>query len=63
MLGPCFVLQYFLSFLVSQSSRWGKEGWLLYVCWFSECHVIFVTLLTFTGHTHIFSKNDTWCNM
>ena len=25
---PCFVLQYFLSFLVLQSSHWGRESWL-----------------------------------
>ena len=29
-LGPCFVMQYFVSFLVLQSSRWGKESLLLY---------------------------------
>ena len=29
-LGPWFVMQYFVSFLVLQSSRWGREGWLLY---------------------------------
>ena len=26
---PCFVVQYIMSFLVLQSSRWGKESWLL----------------------------------
>ena len=31
-LGPCFVLQYFVSFLVLQSSCWGLENWLLYFC-------------------------------
>ena len=32
MLGLCFVLKYFVSFLVLQSSRWVKERWLLYFC-------------------------------
>ena len=27
--GPCFVVQYLVSFLVLQSSRWGRERWLL----------------------------------
>ena len=31
-LGLCFGLQYFVSFLDLQSSRWGKECWLLYIC-------------------------------
>ena len=32
-LDPCFVLQYFVSFLVLQSSRWGGgETELLYFC-------------------------------
>ena len=26
---PCFVLQYIVSFLVLQSSGWGRESWLL----------------------------------
>ena len=25
----CFVVHYFVSFLVLQSSRWGRESWLL----------------------------------
>ena len=32
MLGSSFVLQYFVSFLVLQSSRWRKESWLLNFC-------------------------------
>ena len=28
----CFALQYFVSFLVLQSSRWGRESCLLYFC-------------------------------
>ena len=28
-LGPAFVLQYFVSFLVLRSSRWGRKSWLL----------------------------------
>ena len=27
---PCFVVQYLVSFIVLQSSWWGKESWLLY---------------------------------
>ena len=51
MLGPYFVLQYFVSFLVLQSSLWGRETWLFYFCFvlnaisllsffdfFSQCH-------------------------
>ena len=30
MSGPFFGVQYLLSFLVLQSSRWGREKWLLY---------------------------------
>ena len=29
-LAPCFVLQYFVSFLALQLSHWGRESWLLY---------------------------------
>ena len=29
----CFVLQYFVSFLGLQSSRWGSESWSLNFCW------------------------------
>ena len=32
MLGLCFVLEYFVSFLVLQLSRWERESWLLYFC-------------------------------
>ena len=32
MLGPYFVLQYFVSFPVLQSSRWGRGIWLLDFC-------------------------------
>ena len=42
MLGPCFVLQYFVSFLVLQSSRWGRESYLLYFC----CVLIVMSLLS-----------------
>ena len=27
---PCFVMQYFVYFLVLQESRWGRGSWLLY---------------------------------
>ena len=32
---PCFVMQYLVSSLVLQSSRWGRESWLLYI----NCHL------------------------
>ena len=35
---PCFVIQYLVSLLVLQSSRWGREWWLLYSI-ASWCHV------------------------
>ena len=31
MFGLCFVVYYLVSFLVLQSSRWGRESWLLYL--------------------------------
>ena len=34
MLGPCLVMQSFVSFRVLQSSRWGSESWLLYFFFF-----------------------------
>ena len=27
--GPCFAVQYLVSFLALESSRWGRERWLL----------------------------------
>ena len=38
-----FCLQYFESFLVLQSSRWGNESWLLYFC----CVLYVMPLLSF----------------
>ena len=43
MLDICIVLQYFVSFLVLQSSRLGKESWLLYFC----CVLYVMSLLSF----------------
>ena len=51
----CFVVRYFVSILVLQSSRWGRESWLLcFVClpgglrllWgsSSRCHGVFCSL-------------------
>ena len=45
MLVPCFVLQYFVSFLVLQSSCRGRENWLLYFC----CVLNVMSLLSFFG--------------
>ena len=66
MLGSCFVLQYFVSFLVVQPSRWGRESWLLYVCcvlnvmsllWIltlprGAIGLFVVCDVAFIGHTH-----------
>ena len=38
-LDPCLVWG---NFLVLQSSRWGREGWLLFFC--SECDVAVIVL-------------------
>ena len=42
-LGPCFVMQYVVSFLVLQSSfaiiLLGKRGLLALLLWYSKCHV------------------------
>ena len=45
--GPCFV-QYSVSFLVLQSSRWGRESWLLdfIVCWMLSAFVVLCLFLT-----------------
>ena len=43
MLGPCYVLQYFVSILVLQSFRWGRERWFLYFC----CVLDVMLLLSF----------------
>ena len=29
MFGPCFVVQYLVSFLVLQSSRWRRDSWFI----------------------------------
>ena len=42
--GPCFV-QYLVSFIVLQSSRWGRETWLLKNCF--KCHVTVSALCFF----------------
>ena len=38
-----FVLQYFVSFLVLLSSRWGRQSWLL-ILLCSECYVLVIVL-------------------
>ena len=40
---PCFAMQHFVSFLVLQSSRWGKDSWLL-CCY---CLLNAVSMLSF----------------
>ena len=45
MLGLCFVLQYFVPFLVLKSSGWGRESWVLYFC----CVLNAMFLLSFFG--------------
>ena len=46
MLGSCFVVQYFVFFLVLQSSHSGSELVAL-LLWYSECHVYVVVLCLF----------------
>ena len=50
MVGPYFVVQYIVSFPVLQSSRWGRERWLLYFnCFLMSCVSILWLLLTVLG--------------
>ena len=37
--GPCFAVYYLVSFLVLQSSRWGREGWLQLIACGFYCYV------------------------
>ena len=69
MFGPCIVVQYFVSFLVLQSSRWEREGWLHNFKFSSGCYVAVIVLclfltvpwvslwcviIAFPCHTHLF---------
>ena len=64
MLGPCFVVQYFVCFLVLQSSSWGRERRLLYFRCFPDVTFTFLcvflaepwvgpcsVIVAFSGHT------------
>ena len=42
--GPLFSFAVLCVFLVLQSSRWGRENWLLYFLLCSECHVAVIVL-------------------
>ena len=68
MLDPCFVMQYFESFLVLQSSHCGREILFALLLLSSVCHVdvivycLFLTVIwvglqcvivSFPGHTHL----------
>ena len=68
---PCFVVHCFVSFLASQSSRWGRQSWLLYfvclsviVLWFFlavpwvglQCVIVL-----FPDHTHLFLLRRWFC--
>ena len=44
---PCFVVQYSVSFLILQSSSWGREMLAALLCLSSWCLVIIVVLLLF----------------
>ena len=70
-LGSCFVVQYFVSFLVLQLSHCGRESWLLYFCGILNCHVsvvilclfltvpwvgLYCVIVAFPGQTHYFSE-------
>ena len=70
-LGPCFVVRYFVSFLVLQSSRWERESWLLYFYCFLDamwlllffassswyCGLVCSVIVAFPGHTHLLLEN------
>ena len=45
MIGPCIDVQYLVSFLVLQSSHWGRERWLLENCF--KCRVTVSALCLF----------------
>ena len=62
----CFVVRYFVSILVLQSSQWGRESWLPCFVFSSWCLVIVVWLfltmpwvclqfvtVVFSDHTHL----------
>ena len=55
MLSTCDVVQYFVSFLVLQSSRWGRESWLLNSLYFSCFFGVILSLCGWSllGHTHL----------
>ena len=65
MFGPCFIMQYFVSFPVLQLSHYGKVTWLLYFScvlgmWLLVFHFVRVSwvcqqlvIVAFPGHTHL----------
>ena len=71
MLGLCFVLWWFVSFLVQQSTRWEERaGCFTLIC--SECHVVVIifwlflavqqiglccVIVVFPGYTHLLSMS------
>ena len=48
--GPCFDMQYFVSFLVLQSSRWERESW-IHVLYFL-CLLDVMLLLLFSSSSY-----------
>ena len=58
MLGLCFVLQYFVPFLVLQSTGWERESWLLYIC----CSLTVMSLLSFLNFFLFFSGFFVFCH-
>ena len=50
MFGPCFVMQYLVSFLVLQSSHWGRESWLDIACQGKPCKMYAYFDLSLTNH-------------
>ena len=51
---PCFVRQYLISFLVSQSSHWKRENWLLYLtCLIGPVDDLQCVPVASPGHTYL----------
>ena len=69
-LDTCFVMQYFVSFIILQSSLWGRESWLCYFCCvrnamsllsFSLCHWLVCSMRLWHFRiiiTYFFAKVD-----
>ena len=56
MFGPCFVIEYFLSFLALQLSRWERESLVPYF----YCHLDVMWLLSFFPCMHMAPKTTSY---